>query len=164
MWNEEYQESTGDWASRLEKGSLTGKDLYALLDDVMLDQNKQNPQTRPAKVSEKFWDPTAVYLRWQHGAINMDRSESPDESEPFSLIHVEVFKGGKGSSEDFELRKYPDGTVKAFWYREPASSNILDEEFDNGLTEVPLTLDRIKRIGQVMISAHARTMAEVNSR
>lgn len=161
---EEYQESTGDWASRLEKGGLTGKNLYALLDNVMLDQNKQNPQTRPANFSEQFWDPKAVYLRWQRGAINMDRPE-PDEPEPpfSSIINVEVFMG-KHDRESFDLRKYPNGEVKAFWYRPSTSSIILDEDFEDDVVEVPLTPDRIKRIGQVIISAHATTIAGVNSR
>ncbi len=165
MGSEEHRESTGNWASILEKSDLTGKDLYTILESVMSEQNKLNPLTRPVNVSEKFWDPTAVYLKRKEGMINMDRPE-PDESEPFSTIHVGIATGGKRRSEDedFELRKYPDGEVKAFWYRDPAYSSILDEEFDESLTEVPLTPERIKRIGQVIISAHATTMAGVNSR
>ena len=101
-------------------------------------------------------------LRWQRGWINMDRPEESDESEQFDTIHVNVDAGR--DSEDFILRKYRDGEVKAYWLRDPVDSILLDEEFGDELTEVPLTSERVKRIGQVVVSAQATTIAGITSR
>ncbi len=152
-----------DWVQILRDGESTSQDLYDLVDEVMTIQNSKNPTERPDFVDPKYWDPTAVGLLWNEGSIQLDHQE-PSESGPYEAINADISYGfhRHAGAEYFQLRRYPTGDVKVFWVRpEPTQSEILDETLEDQYLEVPLNPARIKRIGQVVLFAHVRTMVEV---
>lgn len=145
-----------DWGKALREGEMkTGQDLYSLLENIIIDQNTRNTQEMPEDFSEKYWDPKAVGLRWKKHYIDMSLKES---EEGYSVIDIDVSR----SEDSFQLRKYKDGDVKAFWYAGAVYSGLLDEDIGEFWKEIPLSEQRVKRIAQVFVAAHARTMIEAS--
>lgn len=103
-------------------------------------------------------------LAWIEGSVhlNFEKIEESDEG-PFERINFEMESnpGRRADREYFKLEKYSSGNTKAFWLRlETTHSYILDEDLEDDYFEVSLDTRRIKRIGQVLLSASARTAVE----
>ncbi|MDO8498722.1 MAG: hypothetical protein Q7S44_02965 [bacterium] len=175
-----------DWMKMLREGTITDRDLYDLVDDVIKVQHRENPPKPPnlppiRKVTvdmatgsttesiiepgepPKGWDsPDSAYLDWSEGYINLDQV-APTNEEPSNKTYFDITssKGRHANHEYFELRRCPDGSIKAFWTRpEPLSSELLGEDLEDTELEVTLTPKRIERIARPILLAHWRTMTE----
>lgn len=182
MLPKEYEGFSKDWVALLREEKFEGKDLFSMMEDIMVAQKIKDPLRElppPPKIKEinvmtgetkeidpgregDGWDYSVneVYLKWQDSSVTLAHAEADDE-EPCDAINVTVDENRRHShNEYFLLRKYPSGEIKAFWLRtEPVESRILGETLEDGsYLEVPLTPERVSRIARVVLFAHARTM------
>lgn len=186
MVSESSSEERRNWARLFSDGEPSTNDLFDLAKEIysthktlpgqeitfpgirIIRMNIANPQD---STSEREPDQTYITtgnegagLSWIKGSVhlNFKKIEESDEG-PFEEINFEMESNPSRSAarEYFDLAKYPSGEIKAIWYRpEITHSYILDEDLEDDRFEVPLDPRRIKRIGQVLLSASARTAVE----